>query len=216
MSNYRVNGGEMTLKPHEVEFVEKAAARIVAHYEAADADTRAHGIDWYVGEGRGLAERVAKETGITFAEAAAVVAICSPRTRWDLQVKNTSRMVEHFLRGGSAETAPAGALFTASRERARQLLATGDFSIVGGPKVGPFFRNICGDFTVVTVDVWALRVVLGREANEDTLNPWTKGRRHSLVQAAYHKAAELLGVNVAAVQAVTWVVIRDNKLAMAA
>lgn len=214
---YRVNDGTMTVKAHEVEFVETAARRIMAHYNAADEGVRASGIDWYVGEGRGLAERVAQETGITFEEAAAVVASNSQRTNWAVQKRHTSAFVRHILEGGAVKTAPRASTFDTVLARSARLLLTGDFSeVLAGIKIGAFYRNICGDYSVVTIDVWAIRVVLGRDADEEIAKGWTKGRKHQLLQAAYHRAAELLGENVAAVQAVAWVVIRDSKLDLAA
>ena len=206
-TTYRVNDGTIAVKPHEAAFIEAGADRIIAAYNAAAPQVRAYGLTWYTGQYAALAQKVARETGVTFEQAAAFIAVCSPQTPWSAQVEHTAAAVRHLLNGGSVETAPPCSLYRANIEKGRRVVIEGDFSAVAGPKVGMFYRNCIGDHSVVTVDVWAIRVVVGRNAKID---PWTKGRKHALICAAYHLAAGRLGLPVAHVQAVAWVVERDG------
>lgn len=205
-----VNDDEVAVSRQERDAIDQFACRIAEVYENAPEAVKERGADWYTGTARAFAERVADDCGLSFKVAAAIVAACSPRTRWSVQVRNTTAMVKHLLDGGSPETAPAGALFVRERTKAAAIL-DGDMTALRGPKVEPFYRNICGDESVVTIDVWAVRVALGdSQADEETIGYWIRGRRRIILEAAYHQAADWLGVSVAAVQAVTWVAVRGS------
>jgi hypothetical protein len=202
------NAGAVAVTAAEDKLITFYADRLVKTYESASEDVRLAGASWYTVKAATLAATVAEECRISFEEAAAIVAVCSPRTRWGVQTDYTVAMVNHLLDGGAVETAPRASLYFAGIEKAQRILA-GDFEAVHGPKVEPFYRNICGDGTVVTLDVWAIRAALGNtKLGEDAINPWTKGRKRMLLDAAYHRAAGRIGECVAAVQAVVWVVIR--------
>ena len=75
------------------------------------------------------------------------------------------------------------------------------------PKTARFARNLLGDRTVVTVDVWALRVALGRHADENALK---RAGVYAAIEHAYILAAARLGVDPVTVQATTWVAIRGR------
>ena len=202
------NVGAVAVTATENKLIDFYAARLAEMYAGAPEAVKAAGTDWYAGQAGELARVVAADSGISIETAAAVIAVCSQRTRWGVQADLTGAMVEHLLDGGAVETAPRASLYTAAIEKAQQILA-GNFDAVRGPKIRPFWRNICGDYSVVTLDVWAIRAALGNaKLGEQGVNPWTTGRRRMILEAAYHRAAGAVGAVPAALQAVVWVVVR--------
>jgi len=82
---------------------------------------------------------------------------------------------------------------------------------LSGAKVTPFYHNICGDESVVTLDTWGIRAALGRyNLTENELNVWSKGHRRQVLEAGYHEAARRFCESPAALQAVVWVVVRGS------
>lgn len=207
----KVNDGAAKFSPVETELIYSISERLAGAYRNAPDDIREKGAGWYTGKGAALAREVAAECGIPFETAAAIIAVCSTRTRWASQVQHTVDMVRHFQSGGDPRTAPPASLFVANRARAAEILAGADPAELLGPKTGPFFRNICGDWTVVTIDVWAVRAALGdKNMSEEEVDRWTKGRRRAIIEASYHLAAEKCGTDAASIQAITWVIIRGK------
>lgn len=202
------NCGTVAVTPAELDTARAFADRIVAVFDGASEEVRAAGLDWYAGKARGLAQSVAETCHISFAAAAAVIAVCSPRTKWERQEAFTARMVAHLrTTNGDVLGAPRACTFVGQVEKAWRVL-NGELDAVSGPKVGPFFENICGNETVVTLDVWAIKALIGRDADENEVNRWAKGRRRLVLEGAYHMAAERLGVTVARAQAVVWECVR--------
>ena len=195
--------------PDEAVRVELYAQNIISSYVSASPEQRASGADWYAAAAR-LAGVIASVTGITFSQAAAVLAVTSPSVSWANQVKYTLPFVEAVL-AGAAPRSVKGPFYGANKDKAGRILA-GDMSALSGVKVTAFYRNICGNHDEATVDRHALRIALARDLNPEQckvlLNP--RSRERVLVVAAYHLAARRLGQSVAIVQAVTWVVFRGK------
>jgi hypothetical protein len=205
------NKGLTAFTSKEMVLIDEAAANVVGYYAQADDETQSKGTAWYSEKAAALAHEVAAQTGIEFETAAAVVAVCSPRTRWAQQVNRTADFVNYVLEYRDLTEAPKCSLYWGAMEKAAMGLLYGDWSGLNTPKVGPFYRNIIGDDTVVTLDVWAIRAGLGQpSAPEAVIEKWAKGRPRLILEAAYHKAAEVIGAPVAAVQAVVWVVVRGS------
>jgi hypothetical protein len=76
-------------------------------------------------------------------------------------------------------------------------------TILNGPKISRFFRNIVGDSNAVTVDVWAQRVATGKASN---IPP--AGLTYTNIELAYQAAALVIGVPARDVQAAVWVWVR--------
>ncbi len=135
----------------------------------------------------------------------------APGPAGQCQVMHTAAMVRHLQSGGDPETAPPASVFVSNRAKAAAILSGVSPQTLLGPKTGPFFRNICGDWSVVTVDIWAVRAALGdKNLPEEEGERWIRGRRRSMIEAAYHLAAENCGTDVASLQAVVWCLIRGN------
>lgn len=189
--------------------VARYTQNIVDTYLDATPAQLSDGISWYPRAAR-LAETIASVTGITFAQAAAVLAVTSPSVSWANQVKFTLPFVQAVLSGADARSVKAP-FYGENKAKAARILA-GDFSALTGVKVEAFYRNICGDHTLATIDRHALRIALKQELSPEEckvlLNK--RSRERIVALAAYHLAARRLGVAVALVQAVTWVVFRGS------
>jgi hypothetical protein len=183
---------------------------IINTYLAASPAEREAGLDWYPSAAR-LAHRIALACGLSFKQAAAVLAVTSPSVSWGNQVKYTLPFVEAVLAGADARSVK-GPFYGANKVKAARILLDGDLSALSGVKVTAFYRNICGDHDEATIDRHALRIALNKDLNPEQckvlLNP--RSRERVLVMAAYHLAARRLGIAVALVQAVTWVVFRGS------
>lgn len=203
MYTHTTNAGPLIVQEADNEMITPLAQRLTTIFLNTDEDVRTAGTHWYHYEGAALAQSVADTCGISFEMAAAVIAVCSPRTSWEAQKTHTSAMVQHFQRGGSAESSPHASVFINRREAARRLLE-GDWSVLRGPKVTAFYHNICGSTHLVTIDIWAVRAALGSHIGEREAAFWITGHSRRVLEAAYHLAAHWVGTNVVALQAVVW------------
>jgi hypothetical protein len=181
------------------------ADNIVATYLRADDATRAAGEAWYRIAGE-FAVALGDRHDISPRKVAAMIAITSPRCSWEQNLART----EAFLRDRSTL-----GLFGWQIPRLYDVLAAGGDtevdSLVRGPKVSRFYRNITGFVTPVTVDIWAVRVALGWLGANDATYKAAVGTptRYELIEQAYVLAAVRLGSYPAWVQAVTWLQVRD-------
>src|SRR6478735_6068983 len=124
--------------------------RIVNVYLKATPQDRLDGAAWY-GNGESLIGDLAAESGLSVEHVAAVVSHLSPRTDWGRNVYGATMLV-------TTGTAPK--CLKANVARARKALASStplDTFGPTAPKTARFARNLLGDRTVVTVDVWAAR-----------------------------------------------------------
>src|SRR3982751_6848796 len=160
--------------------------RIMRHWRAASAEDLAAGLSWY-SRASDLADALSAGTDgyVSYATACGVIAALSPRCQWASNVRGAARMVNAFDAGLDQ---PVVAGTRANRDKAWRILTSGDdpLSILGGPKVRAFYRNIAGDTDAVTVDVWAARAAEGRD------NPSAPtGKRYDRLADAYRRAATL-------------------------
>jgi hypothetical protein len=154
---------------------------------------------WY-GRGRAHARRIARDTDVTVARAAGVIAALSPRTQWAVNL----RWAEGLLRAAQAgRRHPPLVGFGSSRIKAWRI-AQGErpLDVLSGPKVRAFYRNLMGDLEHVTVDVWAMRAAGFRGS--------LRAREYDAVASAYREAARILKLRPAELQAIVWVAIRGR------
>lgn len=188
--------------------VRHAVARILTAYDAASKSEMAEGLAWYPQAQQaalGLADRFG---GVEYA--AAVIAQLSPRTRWGRNLMGATDMAN--------EVEPVYCI-GANRARAHEALKSSDpIATVKGPKTSRFARNIMGDESVVTVDVWAARLALyGTRTNwrgeNNTDAEKILGRKgvYEAIEHAYKIAAQKRGVTPAQMQSITWCVSRNGR-----
>lgn len=175
--------------------------RIVDTYGRATEADRAAGAGWYANGGAIIADLSAR-TGLSPEHVAAVVSHLSPRTPWSRNVNGATNLVT---------TGKAPGCLGDNVKRARRALESDDPLETFGPdapKTRRFARNLLGDRSVVTVDVWAARVALGDRASEATLG---RAGVYGALEHAYRLAAARLGVDPVTVQATTWIVARNGR-----
>lgn len=175
--------------------------RIVAVYDRATDEDRANGAAWY-GDGESIIDALSAESGYSREHVAAVVSHLSPRTTWSRNVYGATMLV-------TTGTAPTCIGSNVDRAR-RALESDAPLETFGGPKTRRFARNLLGDRSVVTVDVWAARIAFGSTVD----NPESVLARagvYDAVEHAYILAGRRLGVDPVTVQATTWVVIRNGR-----
>lgn len=146
---------------------------------------------WYVDAAR-CVQAMGQATGTEPATVATIVAALSP------QVSVTRNIYASLclLAGAEPEDRPAGILGASWRKACENRAS--------GPKVTAFRSNLLGDFSQVTMDVWAWRALGVAEA------PWAGSPLWERGQACYRRAAHALGVEPAECQAGVWCSIRTS------
>ena len=177
--------------------------RILDTYAIADDSIRTAGNNWYR-EAGDHCDTLSTNHGISRETAAAVIAHLSPRTSWARNVAGAYALC-------ASGTAPH--CMEANVTRALCALGSSDpLATLNGPKTAAFARNILGDYSVVTVDVWALRIALPAGTEKATMEKGI-GRKgvYSAIARAYTIAANRAGIEPAVMQAITWIVVRNGR-----
>lgn len=177
--------------------------RIVRTYEMSTAEQRADGANWY-GDGEAIIADLSAQTGHSAETVAAVVSHLSPRTTWQRNIYGATMLV-------TVGTAPT--CIGSNVDRARRAMASANPLDTFGPsadKTRRFARNLLGDRSVVTVDVWAARVAFADKV-ADPERALKRAGVYAAVEHAYVLAAARLGVDPVTVQATTWIVARNGR-----
>lgn len=186
---------------------QRLARHIVATYEAATPAERAEGRSWYT-TAREVAESLDPKD---VKRASAVIAVLSPMTHWDRNVK---------LAADAYSGRPLGCLGR-NAAKARAIVAGGDPEvIVSGDKVTAFWRAICepSDPRAIVIDRHAIDVAYG-EVMDDERRGRILGKRgeYGKVADRYVYATEIINelyntnLTPVQVQATTWVTWRRLK-----
>lgn len=177
---------------------EDALPALLTRYDAADAATLDRGRRWYVAAAREC-RKIGRDTGYTFRQVAAVLAVTSPDAQLSSNIRWTRQACEN---GGQT----AGKYPGQQLPKVRAIL--GDRRRPGrhvsGPKVTAFYRAILGDPDVLVIDRWASFAAGGPR----DIPPRANDRR--VLDAAYHAAAILCGESIRDFQAITWIQTRES------
>lgn len=159
----------------------------------------AEGIKWYQ-SAQATCIEIAEGTSYTPEQVAGAIAHLSPRMPWGRNVELARTLV-------NTGTAPCmkrslnGAIAALNSDNPIETFGA------NAHKTRAFFRNIVGDYSHVTVDVWAARIALGTNDAEKMLS------RKGMYEAVAH-AYKLAGLNhnltPAETQAVAWCVVRGT------
>ena len=168
-------------------------ARLLAQWEAADAQARQQGLAWYSTARHEIA-RMAQDTGTPLPTACGVVAALSPRLQWAPNLRAARAVLERRT--------PTG-VFRSSLGKAMAIFrGQVPLRVLSGPKVRAFYRALMGDRRAAVVDVWVARAA-----------GWTrelKEKAYQRVADALAEAAAMVQVPVAWFQAVVWVAVRGR------
>lgn len=177
------------------------AKRILARLDSATGDQTIEGTYWYA-DARQAVDSMAMLGGLTRSQVAGIVAALSPQTRWDKNMAGALRVVAAKR---ARKRLPSGVTLYPTNARKAWKIATGSSSpenILSGKKVVPFYRNLCGDESVVTVDTWIWK-------NAGVPGALTEAKNRAIVRA-YQVAAKKKGLTPAQAQAIDWVVVRGR------
>jgi hypothetical protein len=176
---------------------------ILQMYRSATEEQIQAGETWYQ-VARDAAKEFAEKYGVTYRCAAGVIAVLSPRQRWP-QNKLDAQAILRAASSGSELMPTVSAYGSNARKAWRIAKGEQPTRVLGGPKVNAFYRNICGDYNGVTVDVWAARVA-------EPYNHHFAGREkdYAVIAEAYKTVADRLDTWPAFVQAVCWVTVRKS------
>lgn len=160
------------------------------------------GHSWYA-NARAIARTLARRFGVSEACACGVIAALSPRMHWGRNIVAASEVLAAAVSGQSGPPRVGMRRFVALA----WLIALGarPLDVLGGPKVRSFYRNLRGDLSTVTVDVWALRA-LGMSGDKSLSHA-----QYERVAATYRRAAAKVGVEPAVFQAVVWTAVRGRE-----
>lgn len=152
--------------------------------------------EWYPMAKKNV-EHLATEYGLPFDVTAAVVAVLSPGNKWGLNLRAAAEVIENSTRTNA---------YPRNIEKARQILATEDVSLLTGPKVKTFFQSLVDPESVardVVLDGHAMNIWRGEKRSLKGLSRPTKAEREAMLRD-YARAAEVFGLTPQAVQAITW------------
>ena len=175
---------------------DQSVSDILSTFDRATPSDVEAGTRWYDEAG----EIAASLPGVTFEQGCAIIAHLSPRTPWARNVAGAIHFVTHNDR--------MEGILDANYQRALSSLEFADPSAsFNGPKTARFYWNILGIRDVVTIDVWAARVVGVTEKQLSRVGVY------DALEAAYQDAARQRGVDPATMQASCWVVQRNGRAA---
>lgn len=187
---------------------ETMVRRLVRAYSAASQGQRAAGLAWY-GRFGDIAGALAARHGVSFEDAAGVLAIVSPRVTVAASVMLAESVLVEWrgsrrlgeCKGLNANIVKAWAWLDGDRG----VLDLDSDGLTRARKVRSFYANITGDSVAVTVDVWAARAAGWRGGDK-----FPQGGAYVAIAGAYRAAARRCGVSPRELQAVVWCVTRSD------
>ena len=178
---------------------EKVLNIIATYLRATDAE-HASGMSWYDEANRFAASL----TGDVW-QGAGIVAAFSPLTPWNRNMILARTLVENngIMAGGTLTTSINAATRIYNGEHTLDVLK--------GDKVRAFASAIAdpANSTIATIDRHAYDIAMGAYHTDDTRKIGKRVFRE--LSAAYVEAAELAGIGVAQMQAITWIAHRRIK-----
>lgn len=191
------------LPASEVPDLQTMVENVLHTYDMATKQDVVDGANWYP-----LAfehcELVASLTGYSAMQVAAVMALTSAATGWNLNQSMPARIIKYVESNGYDAARPTFlSINKYGWAKVIRVLRDNDLSAPDSFKVAAFFAAIAGDQSSVTIDRHAIRIAAGGGMAEDTT---IRGKR--LMVEAYTQAADLRGVAPSAMQAITWVTHR--------
>ena len=168
--------------------------------EALESPSAYHDSQWYCYAGQWCNE-LDRAHSLPCGTVAGFVAALSPLNSWPSQVKFTPASLSNGLElihaGESAIHGILGPGFSSNKDKAARILAgEKPLDVLGGDKVRAFFRNLRGDFSVVTIDRHALAIC--------GLDEGISSKRYAQASNAFTLAGKRLGISGAEAQALTW------------
>jgi hypothetical protein len=188
---------------------DEMVANIIATYNRATPAQIFEGTNWY-GVAQEFAETLVAGTRFSLYQGAGVIAALSPQQAWAINKRNATQVFTLIALGQELPRMHT----EVQMAKIRAIIDADDSSYqniarkLNGPKETSFYRNVAGDHSTPTVDRWAFLT-----ATKGILNDKTGGipkAAYPLIAAAWNAAAAILGLPVAILQAICWVIERGN------
>ena len=173
-----------------------------------DSGAFSDGLSWY-DEKRVRLRRLSERSNVPFASTCGICAVMSPLTNWDDNFLATDKMLKMKERPNEeiADVVSKHTTLGKSVEKALALLRGEKriHQVVRGPKVRPFFYNLSGDLSRVTVDriMWDAVGRFGLSSDTPT------GNARTGIISAVKMLATLYDLKPAQIQAIVWKQVRD-------
>ena len=181
---------------------------VIRAMELASKDQIDRGMQWY-SNARAWSQWCSDEfhdLGLTTRQIASMIAVMSPRNRWEWNLQDVINLLNAIRSGGDPRIVPCHS-FNSNKYKAIAI-ARGEAYEIKSKKVGAFIDNITDPCSArVTVDVWAYRVYLGDyKLQVVKLAP----KLYDHIEAQYLEVARLYDIRGYELQAITWSVARDT------
>lgn len=179
---------------------------ILAVYRGARPEHIVAGMAWY-GEARAFASLIANGDVI---KGAGVIASLSPQTSWAQNMTLATRAFSDGFASGHTGDNVTKANRILQGESPDEVLGWNNPKAKSGHKVRNFFRNIVnptGD--ECTIDRHAFNIAVGHVSEKGSIGQLSRVGQYDLFADTYRLVAAHVGIPVAALQAITWVVWRE-------
>lgn len=164
-------------------------------------DAMREGKAWYP-RAYGICKDMSKRYDITPERAAAIMAVTSPRARWQKNVEATLAIIEDARKPKHKQRSSYGIL---GANAAKGILVANDRYYsrhVTGPKVTNFYLNILGHVEPVTVDaIMSKAAGYGSDVNNGLRNR---------IEYAVESVADVLSMSPRDTQAAVWIAFRGS------
>jgi len=178
----------------------KGVDNIIAVYNEANPEEKEFWGKWYYSASDNVKE-LASDYEIDFRIAAAVVAVLSPGNKWKDNLLAAEKVIKKFK--NPSLNIPINA-YGKNVIKALKILETGDVAYVKGPKVSVFFLSLVDPQSVLLVlDSHAINIWFGIKRSLKQTPNIPKTIRQRMLDD-YKTAAEILGISLQSLQAVTW------------
>jgi hypothetical protein len=188
----------------------KGIDNIIAVYNDADDKEKDYWGKWYHYANKDVTT-LSNKYGIDFRIAAAVVAVLSPGNKWLGNLYAAEKTIEKFNDPSLNIDINA---YPDNVIKALKILETGDVAYVRGPKVSVFFLSLVDPQSVdkeLVLDSHAINIWFGIKRNIKKETPTISNKIRKIILEDYKKAAEILGISLQSLQAVTWYVWKYTK-----
>lgn len=185
-------------------------SRLVSHYLRATEDQKFSGRTWYDAQ-REVIRDLSYTHDIPVTIVAAVVSALSPQTPWARNIAGAVRLIRAY-QTGDAEPPRSVTVYYSNAIKAWSLLSgsiSPESAFASAPKTRAFWRNLCGDESHATVDIWMARAC-GVSNTGTTSDGRMSQKLYRQLASALRAAAETVGEPVAQFQAIVWIVVRGT------
>lgn len=158
---------------------------------------------WYVYQRYTLLS-IANEYGVSLDAVAYVTATLSPALSWDKNIESTRAFFDEWF--GRTNSNNRQTAYGLNVRKCAHYMSGIRNGVPTGRKVSAFYRNLLGDNQALTLDRHAIRAARWglRDFRKESGEQKICSAEFAVVEAAYRKAARIMGVSPSYLQALVW------------